>query len=685
MKLKILSTLCFAWLLIASPSQAVVLGISGTQFTFDGTPTKLVCTSLFDLTRYKSSDLTALANKGFNCIRGFASWPYSSDPAVYLHDDTADDGTLNSTVATNLQTAITAANALGMAVNLTLSYNALDTDLNTQLKRETFFANACNQFEANTNIYLDLINEAGTSTWANDPAEYDLYLDAARAACPTTLLTISAVYVFQETSIGGNDSTSDETLNGTVLDGYATNSNMDIVSVHLPRTVDWDTKTASRIATVRTRMALLGVTKPLILDEEQRVGWNSAPAAAANFFTACQLAISAGAAGCHFHTPAGYDLGGANTYVGNLTADELTVVNNYSTYLTPGTSPISISASCPKVHVNDGTSVSCTLPQAPDAGDTVIVAMQFANYTGTGPSCLYNSPSTSGAGVRDSQNVDFNLAVETPPTSSNRAYIWYRAITTAPSGSYSVTVTCPAPSWITMSAMIVKGLIPASIAFDVGSFSNGSNGGTAWTQTASQPTGQSNELAVAVIMHDVSGAGTAVTEQAGWSLMHEHEVCSTAFSGHACGSAVYQILTLPQTVSHTWTYAGTVNRFASAIATFRGITGNVGTINRTLTWTDNSSNEASYTVQKRTDQTYPNWVDVALGISPNTQSYLATILDTETGDCWRVTAVNPYGTAYGTNPAEFCVATAPPPPPPPPPPPALQIGGLQTLLDDELL
>lgn len=683
MKLKLLAMLCLIWLLTASPAQAVVLGVSGSQFTFDGVPTKLVCTSVFDLTRYKSSDFNYLANKGFNCIRGFASWPYSSDPPVYLHDDTADDGTLNSTVATDLQTAITAANSLGMIVNLTLSYNALDTDLNTQGKRETFFANACNQFESNTNIYLDLINEAGTSTWANDPAEYDLYLDAARAACPTTLLTISESYAFQHTDLGGNDVTSTEALNGTVLDSLVQNSNNDIVSVHLPRTNDWDTRTASRIATIRNRMTALGVNKPLILDEEQRVGWNSAPAAPANFFLACQLAISAGAEGCHFHTAAGYDLGGSNTYVGNLTADELTVVDNYSNYLTPSTSPISISAVCPKVHVDAGLSVSCTLPQAPVAGDMVVTTVNVGQFNGT-QSCLNNVAGAETNGVRDSQNNQFYLAVESPLQTYNRAYIWFNPIVTAPSGSYSVTMTCPVASWMTMSAAIVKGLVPSVSAVDVVGLS-GATSGTALTVTGSSAMTQANELFVAVETHDTGGAGTAITETGGWSQFHEQETCSPSFGGHECGSSVYQIATLPQTVTHGWTFAASVGNLSAALATFRGVTGNVGTINRTITWTDNASNEASYKVQKRTDQTYPNWVDVATGLSPNTQSYLATILDTDTGDCWRVAAVNPYGTTLSVNPSEFCMATAPPPPPPPPPPPALQIGGLQTLMDDELL
>lgn len=681
MMIRLLAFVLLASSWFAAPAQAVVLGVSGSQLTFDGTPTKLVCTSYFNAVNYKTSDLNYLANKGYNCLRAFANWPAATGGPINLYDDVVKDGSLNATTATALSNFIDAANALGMIVNLTLSYDALNVDLDTQGKRTTYITNAINQFEAKTNVYYDLVNERDLSTWADSAAEIDIYYDTARAACTGCLLTASNAHYFQYTSIGGADVTSDETLAGTTLEDDINNSNLNIISAHLPRTSDWDTKTASRIGTIATKRSLLGKTQPIVLDEEQRVGYNSAPAAPANFFLAAQQAISAGAAGCQFHTDAGFDLAGGATFIGNLTADELTVVNGLSAALVPSVSPISISAVCPKVSVDAGLSATCTLPQTPVAGDVVFATVNTGQFDGV-QACLNNTGGSSGNGVKDSQNGFFDLAVMSPVQTTNSSSIWFHPITVAPSGSYSVTMTCPVATWMTMSAAIVKGIVPSLGMVDVVGF-NTAPAGSGLTVNGSTAMTQANELIIAVETHDVSGAGTAITETSGYSVFHEQETCSPSFGGHECGSSVYKIVTLPQTVTHSWTMAASVNSLSAAIATFRGITGNVGTINRTLTWTDNSSNEASYTVQKRTDQTYPTWVDVATGLQPNTQSYLATILETETGDCWRVAAVNSYGTALSINPSEFCVATAPPPPPPPPP--ALQIGGLQTLMDDELL
>lgn len=681
MKRLILALFLFASSWFASPAQAVVLGISGTQFTFDGTPTFLSCTSYFDGTNYKISDLNYFANKGVNCIRVFASWPYATGGPSLLYDVGADDGSLNTTIADLIANLIDAANALGMVVDLTLSYSGLAADLETQGKRETFITNAINRYKTKTNVFYDAINEHSVATWSDSHAEMAIYLAAARAACATCLLSVSSGgdHIITQTSIDGfGNVTSDETLVTTNLDEEATNSNVNFLLPHLPRTTDWDTKTASRIATIRTRLSALGKNFPIVLDEEQRVGWNGAPVAPANFLLAAQLAKSAGAAGWLFHTDAAYDLAGANTYIGNLTADELTVVNGLSAALVPSVSPISVSAVCSKVHVDAGLSVSCTLPQAPVAGDVVLVTANVGQFDGV-------QPCTGGVGnngVRDSQNSFFDLAVMSAIQTTNSSYIWYRPIAVSPSGSYSVTMTCPVASYLTMSAAIVKGLIPSAGMVDVVGF-NSAPAGAGITVAGSTAMTQANELIVAVETHDTGGAGTAITETSGFSIFHEQETCSPSFAGHECGSSVYQITTLPQTVTHSWSMAASVNALSAAVASFRGITGNVGTINRTLTWTDNSSNETSFTVQKRTDQTYPTWVDVATGLAPNTQNYLATILATETGDCWRVATVNPYGTALSVNPSEFCVATAPPPPPPPPP--ALQIGGLQTLIDDELL
>lgn len=86
---------------------------------------------------------------------------------------------------------------------------------------------------------------------------------------------------------------------------------------------------------------------------------------------------------------------------------------------------------------------------------------------------------------------------------------------------------------------------------------------------------------------------------------------------------------------------------------------------RVISWQDNSDNEKCFHLQWRTDQSYPNWVDINACLPPNTVSY-AHDIGTSTGDCYQLEATNDGGSKGFTLPA--CSAIAPPPPPPPPPP-----------------
>lgn len=82
---------------------------------------------------------------------------------------------------------------------------------------------------------------------------------------------------------------------------------------------------------------------------------------------------------------------------------------------------------------------------------------------------------------------------------------------------------------------------------------------------------------------------------------------------------------------------------------------------RVISWTDNSDNESCVYLRWRTDESYPNWVDINSCLAPNTVSYPHNI-GTQTGDCYQVAMTNAGGSSGFTS--EVCAAGVPPPPPP---------------------
>lgn len=102
-----------------------------------------------------------------------------------------------------------------------------------------------------------------------------------------------------------------------------------------------------------------------------------------------------------------------------------------------------------------------------------------------------------------------------------------------------------------------------------------------------------------------------------------------------------------------------------------------------ITWQDNSDNEQFFHLVRRTDQSYPNWVDVATQIPANTTSYIDDI-GTQSGPCYMIEATNQGGTS-GFTPESCLTGPTPPPPPSPPPPGAGGRGGLTFDFEEDLL
>lgn len=340
--------------------------------------------------------------------------------------------------------------------------------------------------------------------------------------------------------------------------------------------------------------------------------------------------------------------------------------------LKPAENVIAVVQVTPICYGDANAAAVCTFASAPSMGNTIIVLASKGEAATIRPTCAQFKQ------IVDPQTVNsYDLAVESPATSHVTASVWYRYLMTPPSGSFSVSLRCNtagSTTHLTMVALEVSGLLSV-FPHDVSGW-NAENGGTALSIASFFSTTQANELAVAALSLASNSGGT--TPSAGWTEQFTHENCAT----HQCGSGLTQIRSMLGTPSASWTFAAASNGSSAALATFRGVTtGSILTVTRSLAWVDNATNEASYTVQKKTDLTAPNWIDVA-SLPAGSTAYSATLPITETGDCWRVLAVNAYGTGTSN---EACYQVMATPPVVLPPPPVLQIGGLQWLWDEELL
>lgn len=322
----------------------------------------------------------------------------------------------------------------------------------------------------------------------------------------------------------------------------------------------------------------------------------------------------------------------------------------------------------------------CTFASPPAVGNKILLLLSMQQYPFTS-SCSQVKQITDPHGTNH-----YDLAVEGPVQGSSQSSIWFRDVIQPASGTFSVSVTCNAAGANTHLAMValeVAGAVPSYAALDAPGWASGRNL-SSLTVTSFTQTSQANALLTAVLAMNVPEA--VITTQSGWTERYNNGDTSA----HAAGAAATKPIFASETPAHTWGISyvtGSGSDDAQAvIAAFRGVTVGGGStqILRTLRWTDNASNEASFRVEKRTDLTFPNWVVVNDGLNPNTVTYTAPIDATELNDCWRVFAINANGERM-SNEACGPLPNVPPPPPLSPPPPVIQIGGLQTLMDDELL
>jgi hypothetical protein len=285
-----------------APAAAGALGVSGHAITVDGRPTFLLGVSLFDAlgrTPPRDQDLDALVNWRINIVRVWAHW---SAP-IY-----AADGTLTRDGLARLTMLVRRLEARQLLLELVLLRPG-------QLPGQKFalFASPAARVQAvrsltealrsSRGILFDLYNEHDHPDGPISHADARVLRDAVKAIDPGRIVTMSSTHLLG--ADGRMDKAGEENLRAEVGRGPGGTA-IDVVTPHFPRTADWATATARRIAVVREALDRLGSNAPIYLDEERRAEPRTLLDPDA-YLEALGNAREGGAAGWLFHTAAGFD------------------------------------------------------------------------------------------------------------------------------------------------------------------------------------------------------------------------------------------------------------------------------------------------------------------------------------------------------------------------------------------
>ncbi|MFO0773706.1 MAG: fibronectin type III domain-containing protein [Nitrospiraceae bacterium] len=318
-----------------------------------------------------------------------------------------------------------------------------------------------------------------------------------------------------------------------------------------------------------------------------------------------------------------------------------------------------------KFQASPADSASGSFGFLPAAGSHILVGVTQWN-SDSSVNCIQGS-------VSDNQGNTYQLIASAggAPTHLTRVYAYLAEAIPTPSGQFTVTVNCVDDrDYLTADAWAITGALPGAIVDRIGT---ASTTGTSITVSTGGSTAQSDELLVALLGADNNGTLTYSIES-GWTSQTTET--QTTGSGGEGAHFITKGVSSPGTYSHTWT-VGTNNETPALAAILLSLRGTVaGQI--ALTWRDNSSDETLFRIQKRTDQSSPNWLDLAT-VGANVTSYTFALPVGETGDCERVRAENSGGVSAWSN--EACVTTAPPPPPEPV---STGVGGWNFAIDPDL-
>jgi hypothetical protein len=300
------------------------LGIAGDKFSLNGTPTFLLGASYFDALGWKASDFDALAARRFNLIRIWMDWHVWTDRSRTFFDV---DGHLR--YPQTLLELVRAAGARGLMVDVTILHGAsLSRDMPQPMHgtgaAENAMRNTVGLLKDEPNVFFDLVNEhdgSGTSlAWHTTMAAL---VGAARQADAAALITFSSCDACRPHLLA-----SDTTAHGTMVNEEL-EAGSRWLTPHFSRCGEWWNVTGVRVRTLKQYLHSIGRNVPVYLQEESRrkgVNCGTDPTQA-NFVQAATAARDAGAAGWVFHTDAGFDLSGSQTFLSRLDAVERATVD----------------------------------------------------------------------------------------------------------------------------------------------------------------------------------------------------------------------------------------------------------------------------------------------------------------------------------------------------------------------
>lgn len=271
--------------------------VDGDHFTFDGVPTFLLGVSYFDARDWTASDLDGLSQRGWNLVRIWLDW---ADDGFF-----GPDGALSPEGATALVELVAAARDRGIVVDVTILDPEFIPGADLEHRTAAVSSVAATLVDAD-NVLFDVMNEHDHGGGPIDHTEAGAIVAAVRAIDPDRIVTIS--------STGGHLVADDATVQTTAVDEELDIVGVEVVTPHLPRTVDWSVATGPRVTSLHAHLRARGVTMPIYLQEEARRGHSGLDPSAEEFVGAAQAAVAAGAAGWIFHTDAGFELGTADFF-----------------------------------------------------------------------------------------------------------------------------------------------------------------------------------------------------------------------------------------------------------------------------------------------------------------------------------------------------------------------------------
>lgn len=202
----------------------------------------------------------------------------------------------------------------------------------------------------------------------------------------------------------------------------------------------------------------------------------------------------------------------------------------------------------------NGSAQTASFTSTPTIGNYVfLVVSGYLNSTDLNPTVTDNQATGGNTYHRDSYLH----------RTSCTAYVYSAPVTKA-SGTFTISITAPAGTYMAWTILEVSGL-SASALDQVGTLSAGS--GTSGTVTAAGANGQASELVIACISAAGSNSNESFTDPAssGYSSLYVENNGTI----HATGEGAYKIVSGIETSAASWTWVSNVEN-VGALATYKG-------------------------------------------------------------------------------------------------------------------